>query len=80
MADWLAALSLANLVFLRCWAELLSPDESRIYWLMSVPAPIHYVSLMLDVLLLGSLLLRVDGRDSQEEPDRQPHHGGLPGC
>jgi hypothetical protein len=25
-ADWLAALSLANLIFLRCWTELLSPD------------------------------------------------------
>ena len=53
-ADWLAALSLANLIFLRCWTELLSPDESRVYWLMSVPAPIHYVALMLDVLLLGT--------------------------
>jgi len=53
-SDWLAGLSLANLVFLRCWAELLSPEETRIYWLMSVPAPLHYVSLMLDVLLLGT--------------------------
>jgi hypothetical protein len=54
-SDWLAGLSLANLVFLRCWAELLSPAETRIYWLMAVPAPLHYVALMLDVLLLGTL-------------------------
>ena len=51
-SDWLAGLSLANLVFLRCWAELLSPAKTRIYWLMAVPAPLHYVALMLDVLLL----------------------------
>jgi hypothetical protein len=52
--DWLAGFSLANLIFLRCWAELLAPEETRIYWLKSVPAPAHYVSLMLDVLLLGT--------------------------
>ena len=53
-ADWLAALSLANLIFLRCWTELLSPDGNRVYWLMSMPAPMHYLALMLDVLLLGA--------------------------
>ncbi len=52
--DWLAGLSLANLVFLRCWAELLGPEATRIYWLKSVPIPTHYVSLMLDVLILGA--------------------------
>ena len=52
--DWLAGLSLANLVFLRCWAELLGPEQTRIYWLTNVPAPLHYVALMLDVLLLGT--------------------------
>ncbi len=30
-ADWLAALSLANLIFLRCWTELLSPDGNPAY-------------------------------------------------
>jgi len=60
-SDWLAGFSLANLVFLRCWAELLSPEETRIYWLMSVPAPLHYVSLMLDVLLLGAFFCALMG-------------------
>ena len=54
LRDWLAGLSLANLVFLRCWAELLGPEETRIYWLMSVPAPRHYLAVMLDVVLLGT--------------------------
>ena len=40
--DWLAALSLANLIFLRCWAELLGPEQTRIYWLKNTPAPVHY--------------------------------------
>src|SRR5437764_183009 len=53
-ADWLAGFSLANLIFLRCWAELLGSEETRIYWLKSQPAPAHYVSLMVDVLLLGA--------------------------
>jgi hypothetical protein len=52
--DWLAALSLANLIFLRCWAELLSPEETRIYWLKNSPAPNHYVSLIIDVIILGA--------------------------
>jgi hypothetical protein len=59
--DWLVGLSLANLIFLRCWAELLSPEETRIYWLMNVPAPLHYVSLMLDVVLLGTFFCALMG-------------------
>src|SRR5450631_2488402 len=54
LADWLAGFSLANLIFLRCWAELLGPDDSRIYWLKSAPGPTHYISLLLDVLLMGA--------------------------
>jgi hypothetical protein len=61
LSDWLAGLSLANLIFLRCWAELLSPEETRIYWLVSVPTPLHYVSLMLDVLLLGTFFCALIG-------------------
>ena len=60
--DWLAGLCLANLVFLRCWAELLGPEETRIYWLMSVPTPLHYVALMLDVILLGALFSVLMGK------------------
>jgi hypothetical protein len=59
--DWLAALSLANLVFLRCWAELLSPEQTRIYWLDNTPAPAHYVSLIIDIILLGTFFYALMG-------------------
>ena len=61
MSDWLASLTLANLVFLRCWAEMLSSDENRIYWLETAPDPAHFVSLMLDVLLLGAAFYALMG-------------------
>jgi hypothetical protein len=68
VSDWLAAFTLADLVFLRCWAELLSPDENRLYWLKSPPVPNHFVALTLDVLLLGGFfyaLLGAIGRKSR---------------
>jgi hypothetical protein len=61
VSDWLASLTLANLVFLRCWAELLSSDENRFYWMETVPGPAHFVSLMLDVLLLGACFYALMG-------------------
>jgi len=61
LPDWLAGLSLSNLVFLRCWAELLGPEETRAYWLKSMPVPTHYVSLMLDVLILGGFFYALMG-------------------
>jgi hypothetical protein len=59
VSDWLVAFSLANLVFLRCWEELLSPEVTRIYWLKGSVAPIQYVSVMLDVILLGAVFYAV---------------------
>ena len=40
---------------------MLGPEETRIYWLKSVPVPAHYVSLMLDVLLLGTFFYALMG-------------------
>ena len=60
-SDWLAGLSLANLIFLRCWAELLGPEKTRIFWLMTVAARLHYGALMLDVLLLGTFFCSLMG-------------------
>ena len=54
--DGAAALSLANLVYLRLWAELLAPAPSSVYWLLTPPKPEHLIALMLNVLLLGMAL------------------------
>jgi len=61
VADWLAGLSLANLIFLRCWAELLAPDQTRLYWLKNTPAPLEFVSLVIDVLILATLFCLLMG-------------------
>jgi hypothetical protein len=61
VADWLAGLSLANLIFLRCWAELLGSDQTRIYWLKNTPRPLDFVSLVIDVLILGALFYLLMG-------------------
>ena len=53
-SDWLAAFSLANLAFLRCWAELLDLSVPQTYWLKTLPTPLDYTTLLLDVLLLGA--------------------------
>jgi hypothetical protein len=66
--DWLAALSLSNLIFLRCWAELLSPEQTRIYWLKNAPVPLHYVSLIVDVLIFGAFFYVLMGAIRKEKP------------
>ncbi len=68
VADWLAGLSLANLIFLRCWAELLGPDQTRIYWLQNSPEPLHFVSLVIDVLLLGTFFYLLMGGIRKKKP------------
>ena len=53
-SDWLAALSLANLAFLRCWAEMLGLSMSQAYWIKKIPGPQDYITLLLDILLLSA--------------------------
>ncbi|HZY59576.1 MAG TPA: sulfatase-like hydrolase/transferase, partial [Candidatus Binataceae bacterium] len=55
--DWLAALSLANLVYLRLWTELLTTNAPAMYWLKTPPIPAHYIALMINVILLSLVLL-----------------------
>ncbi|MEO8373552.1 MAG: sulfatase-like hydrolase/transferase [Candidatus Solibacter sp.] len=55
-SDWLAAFSLANLAFLRCWAETLGLSAPQGYWLKSFPKPVDYLTLLGDVLLLGTAI------------------------
>ena len=68
VSDWLVSFSLANLVFLRCWEELLSPEQNRIYWLKNSPAPAHYVSLVIDILILGALFYALIGAIRKKRP------------
>jgi hypothetical protein len=52
--DLLVALSLSNLVYLRCWTELLSVRRDELYWLKDFPpSPPHFVALMINVVLLA---------------------------
>jgi hypothetical protein len=55
--DWLAALSLANLVYLRIWTELLATGRAATYWLKSTPRPAHFIALMINVVILSMVLL-----------------------
>jgi Sulfatase len=55
--DPIAALSLANLVYLRLWAELLAMGPTTVYWLKAPPRPEHFIALMINVVLLSLLIL-----------------------
>ncbi len=68
VSDWLASFSLANLIFLRCWAELLSPEGTRIYWSRGTSSPAHYVSLVVDVLILGTFFYFLMGAIRKKKP------------
>ena len=54
--DLLAAISLANLVYLRCWAEILTLNRRDYYWMKSPPTPAHFIALILNVALLALLI------------------------
>ena len=54
LTDWLVALSLSNLTFLRSWGDLLGLQKRSLYWLNAPPGPAHYIALLLDVAVLGA--------------------------
>jgi hypothetical protein len=56
---WIASLSLANLVYLRGWAELLDPNSNNLYWLKYSPSPVRFIAHMMSVVLLGVVLYGV---------------------
>ncbi len=53
LAFWL---SLANLLFVRVWVELLSFTPSNTFYMRQLPQPVHYLAAILGVLLLGGSL------------------------
>jgi sulfatase-like protein len=55
--DCAVAFSLANLVYVRVWAEVLNLNGDSIYWLKTPPTPTHVIALIVNVFLLGVLLL-----------------------
>ncbi len=63
--DALAALSLANLVFIRVWAELLTFEKNDSYWIRIPPTPAHYAALIINVVVLSALLYRFIGYSRQ---------------
>ena len=54
--DLAAALSLANLCYLRVWSELLTYTRSDTYLMKAPPGPAAYLAVMCNVLLLGGCL------------------------
>lgn len=60
MSDWrrdlLVSLSLANLVYIRSWAEVLTFDRNAIYWLKSPPPPAYFLGLILAIVALTVLI------------------------
>jgi hypothetical protein len=54
--DLVVALSLSNLVYLRCWADLLTLNLNEYYWLAYPPSPPHFIALIINVILLSLIL------------------------
>ncbi|HYM06951.1 MAG TPA: sulfatase-like hydrolase/transferase, partial [Terriglobales bacterium] len=54
--DLACALSLANLSFLRVWAELLDDDRTYTFWLKTPATPAHFAALMINILILSALI------------------------
>jgi Sulfatase len=54
--DLVVALSLSNLVYLRCWAEMLTLNRNEFYWLSNPPSPPHFIALIINVILLALIL------------------------
>ena len=55
--DILAALSLANLWYVRVWSELLTYSVSDTYLMVHPPRPVDYFSVIANVLLLAAVFL-----------------------
>ncbi|HWB82777.1 MAG TPA: sulfatase-like hydrolase/transferase [Bryobacteraceae bacterium] len=51
--DLFVSISLANLIYLRPWTQVLTFDRNTDYWLALPPTPPHFIALMLNVLLLS---------------------------
>ncbi|HMC62631.1 MAG TPA: hypothetical protein VKJ01_25785, partial [Candidatus Solibacter sp.] len=51
--DLVVALSLSNLVYLRCWAEMLTLDRNGYYWLTNPPSPPHFIALIVNIILMA---------------------------
>ena len=67
--DLILSLSLANLVYIRSWAEVLTFHPSSAYWLKSFPTPERFLGLMLAILaltLVFLLVLRQMGRTTNK--------------
>ena len=56
LRDFLAALSFANLCYLRIWSETLTYKRSDTYLMTTPPRPVEYIALMVNVLLLALVL------------------------
>ena len=54
--DLACALSLANLVFLRVWAEILNDDPGYTIWLKTPPTPMHFTALIINILILAAVI------------------------
>ncbi len=50
------SLSLANLLFVRVWVELLTFTPSNTFFMRQLPQPVHYLAAVIGVLLLGGIL------------------------
>ncbi len=51
--DFLAALSFANLCYLRVWSEMLTFKHAETYLMTTPPRPVEYIALMINVVLAG---------------------------
>jgi len=57
--DLIKAVSLANLVFMREWAELLTYDRRNDYWIKWPPTPTHFAALIVNILVLSVVFLAI---------------------
>src|SRR5438874_2263071 len=60
--DIAVSLSLANLIYLRIWSELLNYHYRDTYWLKTAPPPPHLIALMINVLVLAGVLWLIIAR------------------
>jgi hypothetical protein len=55
--DVIAAVSLANLVYLRLWAELFASGPTTTYWLKNPPRASHFIALLINITMLSLVFL-----------------------
>jgi hypothetical protein len=59
LRDLLIAISFANLCYLKVWWDLLAPRQYQFFFYDAPPAPMHYLAVILNVLLLGVVVWRL---------------------